>query len=96
MHFRRQVPLGPYFPDFVCHRCKVVIELDGSQHADDDVVQYDIERTAFLNSRGYRVLRFWNSDVLKNCDGVVEVIVAAAKSPPPARLRRATSPLRGR
>jgi very-short-patch-repair endonuclease len=82
MHFRRQAPLGPYFPDFVCHRSKLVVELDGSQHADDDVVQYDARRTAFLNSRGYTVLRFWNSDVLENHDGVVEIILATAKKPP--------------
>jgi very-short-patch-repair endonuclease len=54
----------------------------GSHHADDSVVRYDAERTAFLNSRGYRVFRFWNSDVLENCDGVVEIILAAAKKPP--------------
>jgi very-short-patch-repair endonuclease len=59
----------------------MVVELDGSQHAEDAVVQYDSERTAFLTSRGYRVLRFWNSDVLENLDGVVEIIIAAAKPP---------------
>jgi very-short-patch-repair endonuclease len=81
LHFRRQAPFGHYFPDFVCHRSKLVIELDGSQHADGDAVQYDAQRTAYLNSRGYRVLRFWNCDVLENCDGVVEIIVAASKPP---------------
>jgi very-short-patch-repair endonuclease len=96
LHFRRQAPIGRYFPDFVCHRSKVVVELDGSQHAKGEVVRYDRDRTAYLNSRGYRVLRFWNSDVIENRDGVVEIIIAAAKSPPPARLRRATSPRRGR
>jgi very-short-patch-repair endonuclease len=60
----------------------MVIELDGSQHTEDAVVQYDAERTAFLNSRGYRVLRFWNSDVLENRDRIIEIIVAAANKPP--------------
>ena len=87
LHFRRQAPVGHYFPDFVCHRSKLIIELDGSQHAEAAAVVYDAERTSFLNSRGYRVLRFWNSDVLGNRDGVVEIITAAAKKPPtrPAR-----------
>jgi very-short-patch-repair endonuclease len=96
LHFRRQPPLGPYFPDFACHRSKIVVELDGSQHSEGAAMQYDMVRTAFLNSRGYRVLRFWNGDVLKNRDGVVEIILEAAEVPPPARLRRATSPRRGR
>jgi very-short-patch-repair endonuclease len=81
LHFRRQAPLGTYYPDFVCHRSKIVIELDGSQHVDDAVVEYDAQRTSFLNSRGYRVLRFWNSDVLENRERVIEIIVAAAKPP---------------
>jgi very-short-patch-repair endonuclease len=83
MHFRRQAPVGRYFPDFVCHRSKLVVELDGSQHAEDATVQYDARRTAYLNSRGYHVLRFWNSDVLESPDGVVEIIVAAAGAPHP-------------
>jgi very-short-patch-repair endonuclease len=83
MHFRRQAPVGRYFPDFVCHRSKLVVELDGSQHAEDPAVQYDAQRNEFLNSRGYRVLRFWNSDVVENREGVVEIIIAAAKEPHP-------------
>lgn len=79
MHFRRQAPIGQYFPDFVCHRSKIVVELDGSQHADGAVVKYDAQRTAFLNSRGYTVLRFWNCEVMVECDRVVDRIVAAAR-----------------
>jgi len=79
LHFRRQPSIGPYFPDFACHRSKLVVELDGSQHSVSEAVQYDAKRTAYLNSRGYRVLRFWNGDVLENRDGVVEMIIAAAK-----------------
>lgn len=94
LHFRRQPSIGPYFPDFACHRSKIVVELDGSQHSVGEAVQYDAKRTAYLNSRGYRVLRFWNGDVLKNRDGVVEIILAAARTyrqsiavplPPPTR-----------
>jgi len=96
MHFRRQAPIGPYFADFTCHRSKIVVELDGSQHADGSAIQYDAARTAHLNAQGYRVLRFWNSQILEDHRGVLESIMAAAKSPPPARLRRATSPRRGR
>jgi very-short-patch-repair endonuclease len=66
----------------VCHRSKIVVELDGWQHAEHAVVQHDADRTAFLNSCGYRVLRFWNSDVLENRDGVIDIIVAAIKEPP--------------
>jgi very-short-patch-repair endonuclease len=60
----------------------MVVELDGSQHADHAAVEYDAARTLFLNSRGYRVLRFWNSDVLENRDRVMELIIANAKKPP--------------
>jgi len=81
LHFRRQAPVGRYFPDFVCHRSKLIVELDGSQHADGAAVVYDAQRTDYLNSRGYCVLRFWNCDVLENCDGVIEIIAAAAKPP---------------
>jgi len=85
LHFRRQVPIGPYIADFACHRSKVIVELDGSQHGLDENVQRDAKRTAFLNSRGYRVLRFWNGDVLKNLDNIVEDIVRSAASPRPPR-----------
>src|SRR4029079_12797034 len=65
--FRRQQPLGPYIADFVCQECRLIIEADGGQHADN---ASDARRTAFLESVGYRVLRFWNNDILTNLDGV--------------------------
>ncbi len=71
-HFRKQVPLGSYFADFACHASKLVIELDGSQHA--DAVPYDAARTAFLDNEGYTVIRFWNNDVTTNLDGVLAAI----------------------
>ena len=63
-HFRRQATIGPYFADFACHRLKIVIEIDGSQHGEAEGIARDAERSSYLSSRGYRVLRFWNNDVL--------------------------------
>lgn len=82
LHFRRQAPIGRYFADFACHRAKLVVELDGSQHGDNAGLTYDAARTKVLNQRGYRVLRFWNGDVLQNRDGVVDVIIDAARKGP--------------
>src|SRR5580698_5662607 len=59
--FRRQQPMGPYFADIFCPAAKIVIELDGSRHADDAHVLSDAQRTRWLESRGYKVLRFWNA-----------------------------------
>jgi len=76
-HFRRQATIGPYFADFACHEKRLVIELDGGQHNTSQGVEADEKRTAFLQSRGYRVLRFWNNDVLGNIDGVMKAISEA-------------------
>ena len=73
--FRRQRPMGNYIVDFVCLDAKLILEVDGGQHAEQ--VGYDATRTVFLASLGYRVLRFWNNDVLQNMDGVVTVILDA-------------------
>jgi very-short-patch-repair endonuclease len=76
-HFRRQAPFDKYIVDQVCHRYRLVIEVDGSQHGDNTrQVAHDALRTGFLEARGYRVLRFWNSEVLTNTRGVMEQIVA--------------------
>ena len=75
--FRRQVPLGPYIVDFACLAARLVVELDGSQHTQDENIASDEWRTAWLNSHGFRVIRFWNLDVLQNVDGVWESIAAA-------------------
>jgi very-short-patch-repair endonuclease len=77
MHFRRQAPIGIYIADFAWLAGKIVIELDGSQHAQERQ-SYDAQRTRWLESQGYRVLRFWNNDVLKTPRSVGEVILAAA------------------
>jgi very-short-patch-repair endonuclease len=72
--FVRQMPIGPYFADFACRSVKLVIELDGSQHADS---AYDRRRDEFMRARGYSVLRFWSSDVVKQMRGVCETVLAA-------------------
>jgi len=70
--FRKQVPIGPYVADFACLSLKLVIEVDGGQH--NERKAQDDKRTAWLEAQGYRVLRFWNNDVLGNIDGVLEAI----------------------
>jgi very-short-patch-repair endonuclease len=106
-HFRRQVHLGRYIVDFVSHGLKLIIEVDGGQHAEQE--RRDAARTRFLESEGYRVLRFWNNDVLGNIDGVLEMIqnaILATPTPTPphkgegkvsasARDARRPSPFRG-
>jgi very-short-patch-repair endonuclease len=71
-HFRRQVRFGNYIADFVSHGAKLVIEVDGGQH--DERALADAERSRFIEAQGYRVLRFWNNQVLGNIDGVLEEI----------------------
>ena len=73
LKFRRQHPIGHYILDFVCLEARLVIELDGGHHAER--LTEDQERTAWLEARGYRVLRFWNTEVLENPEGVLEVIL---------------------
>jgi very-short-patch-repair endonuclease len=80
VRFNRQVPIGPFICDFVARTLKLVIEVDGGQHALN--VQQDNNRTAFLEQHGYRVMRFWNNDVLENVEGVVAVIEQALTGPP--------------
>lgn len=75
--FRRQVPLGRFIVDFSCYDERLVIELDGSPHADEERRARDRDRTHWLESRGFRVLRFWNSEVLANMEGVLTRILQA-------------------
>jgi len=76
--FRRQHAIGRYIADFCAPGKKLIIELDGSQHLEQQ--EYDAERTAFLESQGYRVLRFWNSQVLGEIESVLGVILDAEGS----------------
>ena len=81
-HFRKQVRIKQYIVDFACHAARLVVEIDGGQHA--SVTTTDAERTKILEANGYRVLRFWNNDVLGNTDGVLEAIQSAlAVTPTP-------------
>jgi very-short-patch-repair endonuclease len=80
--FRRQQPIGPFVADFVCQEQRLIIEADGGQHAESLA---DARRTEFLERVGYRVLRFWNNDILNNLHGVAEVIAGALSTPHPAQ-----------
>lgn len=94
--FRRQVPIGPCYADFLSYELRMVIEVDGGQHAESG---HDKRRDAWFDANGYRVLRFWNNDVLSNVEGVAEVIgLAIGASPSPRRAAgaaRRPSPARG-
>jgi very-short-patch-repair endonuclease len=70
----RQKPIGDYIVDFFCPRAKLVVEIDGSQHLVGETIQYDRIRDDYLSSHGLRVLRFTNSDVMRNIEGVIESI----------------------
>jgi very-short-patch-repair endonuclease len=76
--FRRQVPVGPYIVDFLCVGAKLIFEADGSQHAES---VRDNVRDAYLANQGWKVLRFWNNEVLQNREGVLETILAHASRP---------------
>jgi very-short-patch-repair endonuclease len=75
--FARQVPIGPFVADFACMAARLVIEVDGSQHGEDKNVLHDQARTRWLEAVGYRVIRFWNNDLVTNMDGVLESIYVA-------------------
>jgi very-short-patch-repair endonuclease len=78
--WRRQVPLRHFIVDFASHRTKLVVEVDGGQHSEEA----DAARTAVIEAEGYRVLRFWNNDVLENAEGCARILATAlaARSPP--------------
>ena len=90
--FRRQVPIGPYIVDFICFDARLVIEADGGQHNES---RSDNLRDAWFAAQGFRVLRFWNNEILKNAEGVAASIAAAFCSPPDRSLEPLTRPLRG-
>ena len=101
--FKRQQPLGPYIVDFVCFESKLVVELDGGQHA--EARTRDIVREDWIRSQGFHVLRFWNNEVLSNIEGVMQQITAhLSPSPPPSPIQgegalressSGTSPIKG-
>ena len=77
--FRRQHAVGKYIPDFSSPKAKLIVELDGSQHLEQE--QYDEERTKYLESQGYKVIRFWNNAVIKDMESVIRAILFAMESP---------------
>jgi very-short-patch-repair endonuclease len=84
MKFVRQEPIGPYIVDFVCREQRLIIEVDGGQHAESE---RDLVRDQWLREHKYRVLRFWNNDVIQNTDGVLEAIAEVLGTSPSPRLR---------
>lgn len=78
--FVRQEPIGPYIVDFICREARLIIEVDGGQHADSP---HDAARDRWLADRNYRILRFWNNDVASNLAGVLETIVTTLAATPP-------------
>ena len=88
--FRRQAPMGNYIADFVAHSCKLVVEVDGESHDFEERIRHDEIRDEWFASRGYRVLRFTNDDVMKNLEGVALAILQAAEpgAPPSLTLPR--------
>lgn len=78
VNFRRQHAIGKYIPDFCSPKAKLIIELDGSQHLDQ--FEYDQERTKYFEAMGYKVIRFWNNEVIKDIDQVIHAIIPAIGS----------------
>ena len=84
-HFRRQAPLDGYILDFAEFTKRLIIEIDGSQHAEPEGVAKDKTRDAHFEAAGFQVLRFWNIDVNTEIDGVIHKILSAVKEPPPPK-----------
>ena len=71
LKFKRQQPVGDYIVDFICKEAKIIIEIDGGQHNEPENIEYDKTRTEYLNTLGYKVIRFWNNEIYENIEGVV-------------------------
>ena len=82
LKFKRQVPIGHYIADFVCHESHLIVEIDGGQHADQTT--YDNQRDQWLGQQGFTILRFWNNEVLQQTEAVLEQIRLATLSPNPS------------
>jgi len=90
--FRRQAWIGPFIADFICMDAMLIVEVDGNQHG--DAIAYDDARTAFLASKGYRVIRVWNNDVTQRMDGVLAAILSALSDvPSPSHASHGSLPL---
>ena len=84
-HIRRQAPLRGYWLDFVCYTRRLVIEVDGCQHAEDVQADHDLTRDAILRRHGFQVLRFWTGEVRSNLSGVMDRIIDALEAAPSTR-----------
>ncbi|HEY0011402.1 MAG TPA: DUF559 domain-containing protein [Allosphingosinicella sp.] len=87
--FRRQARIGRYTPDFVCHGAKLIVEVDGGHHCEEE----DGFRDAWLRGEGFRILRFWNNDIFNNEEGVLTTILSALEASAPASSRGERTPL---
>lgn len=76
LKFKRQHPIGEYIVDFICKEAKIIIEVDGGQHNENENIEADKIRTKYLESKGYKVIRFWNNEVYENIDGVIKRLEA--------------------
>ena len=92
-HFRRQVPIGPYYADFACHHARLIVELDGDQHGHAAGIAYDARRDNFLKTAGYTILRFPNIEVYTNLAGVSDAIFGILKYRPKSSAKAAPPPL---
>ncbi len=81
LKFRRQVPIGKYIADFVCHEKRLIIECDGGGHNESQQMDRDAVRTYFLSGAGYRVIRFWNDEILQGTERVLESILEMLSEP---------------
>ena len=71
LKFKRQQPIGDYIVDFICKEAKIIIEIDGRQHNEPENIEYDKTRTEYLNTLGYKVIRFWNNEIYENIESVI-------------------------
>lgn len=78
--FLRQYPIAPYIVDFICREKKVIIEADGGQHNQPTDIEYGKKRSKFLESKGYKVIRFWNNEIDNNIEGVYQIILKTLES----------------
>jgi very-short-patch-repair endonuclease len=83
LKFRRQQPIGTYIVDFVCFEKKIIVELDGGQHTQPEEMRNDRIRDQWFETQGYKILRFWDNEVLTNTQGVLEVISKHCLNHPP-------------
>jgi very-short-patch-repair endonuclease len=82
-HFRRQTPIGPYVADFCCLKARLIIEVDGGQHGSEEGKAHDLTRTRYFEAHGFRELRFWNHEVMREMPSVIETIFNALVATPP-------------